>query len=64
MKINYEDMTIVFSPDDEGRIWVEPFTFVMEEALLACLLEGGIVRLTTEGATSRRLAGEQCDNNR
>lgn len=61
MKILTDEYTIVFTPDDEGKIWLDPYshTFIMEETLIECLLEKGIIRLTTEGATSDRLAGEQ-----
>jgi len=66
MKINYEDYTIVFSPEDEGKIWLDPYnhTFILEETLIKELLEKGIIRPTTEGATSRRLVGEQHYNSR
>jgi hypothetical protein len=66
MKINYENYTVVFSADDEGKIWLDPYNhiFILEETLIKELLEKNIIRPTTEGATQTDLAGEQCYNGR
>jgi hypothetical protein len=64
MIIKFDNFTLVFQPDDKGRIWLGPYTYVMEETLRRDLSEYDIVRLTTEGATSRRLDGEQVYDSR